>query len=259
MTADEAGRLAGFVDAIDPLRPGARTDTDQADDGAALLAASINAMLDRVETERRESGRRRLAIQERERRRLASALHDDIGQLLAAALLQIDHAQQTGVEAPSLTEGRRALEAALAVVQRLSHDLRPLVLDDVGLADALAALAATVRQRLLLDVDRRVSSEGVAMLDTEEQGIVFRVAQEALTSVLHDGSASSARLVLEPADGGLELRVSSDAAGPPDAARIREVRELAVLVGGSVDDRSAEVGSEIVLRLARPNGAPDPL
>ena len=113
----------------------------------ADVSEALNEMLDRLETERRESARRQVAAQEDERRRVARELHDQIGQLLTAALLQIDTLEGRVPETlrESTATMRRTLEDAHRDVREIAQRLRPLALDDLGIANALSALAGCSR------------------------------------------------------------------------------------------------------------------
>ncbi len=83
------GRLTMFMRGVDPLRPGERAELEAADPEVSELTRAINEMIDRLETERRDSARRALAAQEGERARIARELHDEVGQALTAVVLQL--------------------------------------------------------------------------------------------------------------------------------------------------------------------------
>ena len=83
-------RLTQLMARVDPMRPGKRVATGGSLPEVAAVAHAFNEMLDRLESERRDSGRRALAAQEDERRRVASDLHDEVGQTLTGVVLQLE-------------------------------------------------------------------------------------------------------------------------------------------------------------------------
>ena len=98
-------QLTAFARRIDPLEPGNRLDVGGGDSDAAELAAAFNEMLERLETERRDSVRRALAAQEGERLRVAQELHDGVGQSLTGVVLQLGRAAR---DMPEPSRERRA-------------------------------------------------------------------------------------------------------------------------------------------------------
>ena len=185
--------LTEVMHQIDPLAPGQRIDATAGDEEVVALAEAFNEMLDRLEGERRDSGRRALAAQESERRRIARELHDEIGQLLTG---QISCVQTLARRAPEdvrehvvgLREGAR--EAA-EEVRLIARRLRPEALDELGLQSALLALCTTVAERAGLEVERRFARD--LPLTAEEELVIYRVAQESLTNVVRHAQARPGR------------------------------------------------------------------
>src|SRR5947209_1927651 len=121
-------RLVRRMRTVDLLRPGQRL----AEGGGVEvteLVRTFNEMLDRLEAERRESGRRALAAQEAERLRIALGLHDEVGQVLTGVLLQLD--SLAGAQ-PELEETKQAVRQALEEVRRIAQELRREILDQLG-------------------------------------------------------------------------------------------------------------------------------
>jgi len=139
-------RLTETMRSVEPLEPGRRLVVAHADAEVEALTTAFNDMLGRLERERRESGRRALAAQEHERQRVARELHDEVGQVLTGVMLELEHAQ--------LPAARDAVRHALEEVRRIARELRPEVLDDLGLQSALRALCAGAAAQLR--VERRL-------------------------------------------------------------------------------------------------------
>jgi two-component system, NarL family, sensor histidine kinase UhpB len=133
------GRLAALMRRIDPLSPGRRIPDEGPESEVTVLTRSFNEMLDRLEEERRDSGRRELAAQERERRRMAQELHDEVGQNLTALAMRLTRigGEADPRVAEQIEEARRATLRTVDHVRRLAHRLRPAALDELGLTAAL--------------------------------------------------------------------------------------------------------------------------
>jgi two-component system, NarL family, sensor histidine kinase UhpB len=234
-------RLEATMERVDPLDPGRRIAVAEPDDEIARLGRSFNAMLDRVERERAESGRRALRAQEAERARLARELHDELGQLLTGVVLQLD-----GLGA-ALEPGRRrdvveiqdTVREGVQTVREIAQGLRPPALDEFGLRASLVALAVGFGERSGLRVRQSIDAH-LPGLEREAELAVYRVAQEAMTNVARHAAAGSVDLALERRDGAVVLSVRDDGRGidPGDlsgATGVAGMRERALLVGGSLD------------------------
>lgn len=243
------------IDLRDPARRLSGSETY----GPALtrFVETFNAMVDRLAEERRAGARAALTAQERERLRIGRALHDEAGQTLTAIALEVERAASDGP--PAQREQMAALaaqlHASLDEIRRISRDLRPEALDDLGLINALIALASRADRQARLRIERRLSAE-LPPLPTELELVIYRVAQEALTNVLRHAQASRCLIVLESSDAEIELRVSDDGVGMPSSRRnaetigIEGMRERALLGNGTLDIESRPgQGTTVTLRL----------
>ena len=249
-------RLTQLMRRVDPLRPGSRVPVDDGSPELVELGVAFNEMLARLELERRESARRALAAQEAERRRLSRELHDEVGQALTGVLLELEGATEES-SSPQVVEAREGVRASLEEVREIARRLRPVALDDLGLAAALRGLAVQVARSARFEIERQVESP-LPELSAEEELVVYRIAQEALTNVARHARADRVELRLAQRDGALELVVRDDGRGfdparTAEGAGIRGMRERAVLVGAELWlDASPRWGTEIRLRLAWP-------
>jgi two-component system sensor histidine kinase UhpB len=228
---------------IDPLAPGRRVDVGEAGADVTDLARAFNAMLDRLEQERRESGRRALSVQESERRRVARELHDEVGQTLTAMLLQVEGLATAVPESAQaqLDELRETARTGAEEVRRIAQRLRPEALEELGLQAAMLALLDGVAVQARLRTHHPIERD--LPLNPEDELVVYRVAQEALTNVVRHAQASNVSLSLSADDGAVVLRIGDDGRGiAPElldsSYGIRGMRERALLIGATLDVRS---------------------
>jgi two-component system, NarL family, sensor histidine kinase UhpB len=250
-------RLKRFMRRVDPLAPGRRVPIDRADPEVAELTEAFNEMIERLETERRESARRALAAQESERLRIARDLHDEVGQSLTGVMLQLQHVidgRPDDVRAAA-EHAREDVRSSLEEIRQIAARLRPEALDHLGLPSALAALTTDVARQSGIHIRRRIESN-LRHLPPEEELVVYRIAQEALTNIARHSGATRAELELGHEDGRLVLTVRDDGRGvdtrsKPLGSGIRGMRERAVMVGADLHIGKPEGGgTEIRLALA---------
>lgn len=230
--------LAETMRQHDPLSPGARARVVGGPD-VVTIARAFNEMLDRLESERRESARQALMVQERERRRIARELHDEVGQTLTGVILQVEGLSATIPEElrPKLDELRETARHGTEEVRRIARRLRPEALEELGLQSALAALATSFSEQARIQVVRQLELE--QPLSAEQDLVIYRVAQEALTNVARHALASRVELRLEQCDDRTVLTVRDDGRGlPPESlsssSGIRGMRERAMLIGAQL-------------------------
>src|SRR5215218_4344728 len=247
--------LAHAIRRHDPLAPGARVRVNGEPDIAAL-AQAFNDMLDRLESERRDSARQALRVLEDERSQIARELHDEVGQTLTGVMLQVEGlAPKVPRELqPQLEELRETARSGSEDVRRIARQLRPEALEDLGLQSALSALATGFGDQTGITIHRRL--EPSLPLSDEQELVVYRVAQEALTNVARHAHAREVRLQLQRVSEQVILTVRDDGRGLPRADAsgshgIRGMRERAMLIGAELQIQTAP-GRGTGIRLAIP-------
>jgi signal transduction histidine kinase len=194
--------------------------------------------------------RRLLGATEDERRRLARELHDEIAQLLTVIQLTL---HRMNVETPEMRRANGLLVRTQEEIHRIIHDLRPSLLDDLGLPTAMRAYA----QEHLIQQGITVSLEIEEDLPPrpEIETVIFRIYQELVTNILRHARAAGASIELYEDDGQLVLAVEDDGRGfDPDAktegAGITGMRERAALVNGTIRfDSEAGLGTVVVVEI----------
>lgn len=249
MMHDEAGAPIGFVATTRDLSESAWLAADTPESGLSGLPAQI------------EDAR------EQEQRRIARELHDDLGQQLTAfrmsvALLEDDLAVHTG--APSLLALAHDLAAQIdtmaASVRRIVSDLRPPVLDDLGLVAALGWLAEEFTRRHGVQADTRFAV-GAARFTDYAATAIFRMVQEALTNVARHAQASRVEISVARRGGAYVVNIADNGVGAaPDSPRrhhalgLLGMSERAQHLGGSVSIDSAP-GNGFRIEIRLPTGA----
>ena len=252
-------QLTQLMSSVDPDRPGLRLSGVRlrSAEGQALVA-SFNAMLDRLESARREAARTALAAQEAERLRVARELHDEIGQTLTAVTIQAERAAESEPDkAAALQRVADAVRESLDEVRRIARELRPEALDDLGLVNALIALCTRVGAQDGPVVKRELQGK-LPALSPDMELVIYRIAQEGLTNALRHSGARSATVSLVADAETLTLTVTDDGKGmplhlPSGTAGIAGMRERALLVGGRLSIKSRpDRGTEVRLSIPVP-------
>jgi len=219
---------------------------------AAIERARVAGQLGEKREQLQSLSRKLIAAQEAERRSIARELHDDFGQMLTTLRL---HLQRTGPAAQSSAEGIALIDEAIGRLRDLALDLRPAMLDDLGLAAALRWYVGRETARAGLGADVDVSFE--ERLSVAVETTCFRLVQEALNNVVRHAAARRVQVSLRSRDGLVELLLHDDGRGFDVAAARREatsgasqglltMQERASLAGGTLTiDSGAGQGTTV--------------
>ncbi|MGC8838795.1 MAG: GAF domain-containing protein [Anaerolineae bacterium] len=181
----------------------------------AVENARLYAELQRKERVRGELLQKVITAQEEERKRVARELHDETSQALTALLYEVEEALEQGCDGPTrevLERMQRLARQTLEGIHKLIYDLRPSLLDHLGLPAALRWLAET---RLEANGIRVQLEEDPALgrLPQEVEIALFRVVQEAISNILRHSGARNVAISLQKRDACLDLKVADDGVG----------------------------------------------
>lgn len=250
-----------------PIRNGARAigllTVRSARDGAFGIADAntlqalgdfCGGALDRIRADAaRRAAERRMAIfaleaQEQERRRVARELHDGVSQALASIKFRVQSAEDQLARGDerwreTLARSKEMLDSVLDQVRRLSRNLRPGELDDLGLIAAVRTLCVDFQARTGLQLEL-VFKRMDQRLPGELEVTLYRILQEALTNIERHAGASEVRIVLQKREGRVKLEISDNGCGfDPAAARsglgLHHVCERAALLAGMCELQTA--------------------
>jgi signal transduction histidine kinase len=269
--ADEVGRLGA---SLDRMREGLRRLIGHVAEANAELERRVeertralgeaNARLREREAERRQLLRKLITAQEDERKRIARELHDETSQALAVLAMGLEAAQDAvrAGRAPRLEEVKAVAVRTLEDVHRLILDLRPSVLDDLGLLPAIRWYA-----------ERQLEPRGIAVrcefgeldrrLPPELETALFRICQEAMSNVARHAQATAVLVQVGIEGDEIRIEIEDDGAGFDPAEPERHegrrswglvgIRERSEICGGTAEIESAPgKGTRVVVRIPVP-------
>lgn len=216
--------------------------------------------------------RRIVSVQEDERKRVSTELHDGISQLLVGARYSLDlahtKAQETSEDTLQgtdsspralITKSMRVLDNAISEVRRISKDLRPSVLDDLGLAAAIQNLCNDFADQSRLPVTITATPVGPCLSEGAKTAL-YRVLQESLTNIARHAKASEVTVELTRQDKTLVLRICDNGIGLPANLRNGGSGSLSTAPAGTglgirnMLERVESHGGSLVLHSAEFNG-----
>jgi two-component system sensor histidine kinase UhpB len=240
---DEMISAMESIDLSEPEQP-ARGRGRRSSAEVKRLDAAFRRMTARLEAERRDAGRAAIQAQERERRRIAQDLHDEVNQALTAVSLRL---QASIEQAPpelqrELRETKKLSSQAMEELLTLARQLRPTVLDDHGLLPALHSQVRDFSEQT--GIRARFNARGtVPRLSPEQQLVIYRVTQESLSNIAQHAEARNVDVELSFI-GRTLLRISDDGlgfSGPRNGGLgLSGMRERALLAGGHLSIWSGE-------------------
>lgn len=199
---------------------------------------------------------RLVSSQEEERARVSRELHDGLSQLLVSTKYRFELAQERLQEGrdhagQAIDEGLSGLTEALGEIRRISHDLRPSLLDNLGLPAALEQLAEDFGRRTGIAVHTAIGPVPLVPPGSATTAL-FRIAQEALTNVERHAQAQQVDIILDSTEGNLRLSIRDDGVGINASANeartqrkgigLRNMRERVEHHGGTLTVGTADSG-----------------
>lgn len=282
-TAD--GAVAGFVSVcIDDTErknaelqlEGAHADLERrVRERTDQLTKTIKALQDQItERQRTESelvssrgqlralSSRLESAREQERTHLSRKVHDELGQMMTALMVEISWLKKRPRPAPGIQERlnkmTRMVDETITVIRRIATDLRPGALDDLGLVAAVEWQLQEFQENTKIKTSLTVEPDGLE-LDNVRSTCIFRIIQEALTNIVRHAKAGRVAVVLRQEEDGVFLEVSDNGRGiteaeaaSPTAIGLIGIRERALICGGQTVIRGAP-GKGTVLQVRLPH------
>jgi signal transduction histidine kinase len=244
--------LAGAVEGIMVLAVEVTNQVAQ----RALLESSVQERtieLQRARETLRVLSARLMQAQDDERRRVARELHDSAGQYLAAIQMNLSSVQAQSSDLPQAIQARLAdsvemVSRCTAEIRTLSYLLHPPLLDEMGLASAIAWFAEGFSQRSGIPVALDIPCD-LPRFSPDVETAIFRVVQQSLANIHRHSLGSAARIHLAVDAGQLTVEISDDGQGvPPDIlARFRESRQLPGVGISGMRERISNMGGSFNL------------
>ncbi len=265
LPVEQDGRVAGALvivgDARDPF-----TALDESflvalgqQVGAALANAELDRRLRRRTEELERLSVRMLEQHEEERRRLSLELHDETAQVFSAVKLQLGILREEVPPPQAIRLGRvlELVDEGMSSIRSITEELRPSLLDDLGLLPALRALVADFDDRTGIGVEF-TAPETLPTLAPDAELAIFRAVQEGLSNVTRHADASRVAVTVVPAPAGLRIALVDDGQGltaredgmVEEHTGLAGMRERLSAIGGTVSLRNAPTrGAELTLTI----------
>lgn len=216
--------------------------------------------LKRSEHELRELSAHLLEVREEEKTRIARELHDELGQLLTSLRMDLTSLREAPADErdEKIQDMGRLLDQTVTATRRISSDLRPMMLDDLGFADATEWLVEDFAKRSGIECQLQFSgNDALEGLSSSVSTAVYRAIQESLTNIGRHSGARSAWVDILAEDGWIHVEVEDDGRGiaPEDLAKarslgLRGMRERIGYLGGSLEiARAPRGGSRLRVRV----------
>ncbi|VVD67772.1 PAS domain-containing sensor histidine kinase [Pandoraea fibrosis] len=243
---DAAGRIVGTVGISRDISDRKRSEMALLDSRAQLR--QLSAYLQ--------------TVREAERTRLSRELHDELGQWLGGLRLGLSYLEAKPGAAPADQSAhiqmlKDLVDETIDAVHRIAADLRPAVLDELGLHAALEWLTESFTQRHGLPCELVMPESVTACLDSECSTAIFRIVQESLTNASRHGQPSQVRVMLDLRDGHCHVSIADDGkgmdttrAGHGQRLGLMGMRERALMLGGAFEIESAPgQGTRVLVRI----------
>lgn len=217
--------------------------------------------LERLADKLQKLSHRLMEVQEQERRHLARELHDEIGQSLTASIINLQSLMSMDDPTPVINDLSQGLNQVLCQVRNLSLDLRPSMLDDLGLESAIKWLLERQGQTGRLHCSLKCDGLPEERLDQDLEVTCFRIVQEAVNNIIKHAKASHVWVAVRGTGSVIELEIQDDGCGFDAERRLQSathgasfglvgMRERAALVGGHCRiESSPGHGTSITARL----------
>jgi hypothetical protein len=242
---DQAGRITGTV--------GISRDISERKAAESELIKS--------RTQLRELSNYLQSVREAERARISRELHDELGQTLTALKMELGWLKDRLPADPAMLRTRvdrlvQIVDHSVTDLQRIASDLRPMILDELGLVSAIQWLVQNFSERSALAVALSFEQSDV-LYSRDVSTAAFRIVQEALTNIARHSGAASARIAARHSGDELQLEISDEGRGM-DVARSRREQHLGLIgmserahmLGGSMEiDSAPGRGTRISVRL----------
>ncbi|MFQ5550658.1 MAG: GAF domain-containing sensor histidine kinase [Gemmatimonadales bacterium] len=223
--------------------------------GAAIDNSELYRELEERKTELEQLAAQMLQQHEEERRRLARELHDETAQVFSAVKMQLGVMREAaeGKLAEELARTVEMVDQGIGSIRNVTNDLRPTLLDDLGLEAALRALVDEFSSRSDVQLSMRV--ESISEVSQDAELALFRSLQEGLSNLSQHARARVARVAVRAEDGWLIVALEDDGVGPPSELQLEDRRRNGHMGIAGMKERLSQLDGRVSLESSELGGA----